>query len=282
MEPQKGLLLRVLINRAHGSVTEPLLRPLPADVAKGLLENQISATDPEPLLRAHERAILYVHYSWIHSYLSNLSPADRRPLIACLSEPQRIGVSRLFKEEPPAALSSPLLRKFYLTRLYPLIASKDLLPIDYLPETPQKELLKLSKKQLLELIDLMGMYDLAHEMRQIVDTKNLKNLYTCLSAKQQQFLRACMHQKDKVVSPKLHLEHWDGECKKLMNVVHQRGLARLALAISGQDPNLVWYLTHILDIGRGNLLLRLTKKTEVPQLSSAVMNQVQSALNYLT
>lgn len=281
MKEQHGLFLRVLLNRAHGNVAEPLLKVLPSEEAKAVQSFSVVEKDPIPLLNQRANTLPKIHYSWICEYLSSLDLNKQNALLACLDDKQRTGICRLINQKPPAPILSPLLKKFYLQRLYPLIAIDARLPIEYLPETPLKSYLNLSKEQLVDIIDLLGLYDLAHELRRIVATKHMKNIYTCLTAKEQQFLRACLHQKDKVVTPSLHLEKWTGDCPSLMKMLHERGIARFAIAVSGQHPDFIWYLTHILDTGRGKMLKKRIKDQEIPSLTSAILLQLESAKRFV-
>lgn len=277
---KKGLLLRVLLNRA-GDLKDPLLKALPKEDADAVASLSVLEKDPMPLLTQRNHTLPRIHYSWIHSYITGQDPLKQQAMIACLDDGQRVGLSRLLNIQPPAPISSPLLKKFYLNHLYPLVQIEDKLPLEYIPENPFSSLLKLSKPQLVELVDFLGVYDLAHEMKGIVATKNMKNIYTCLSPKTQQFLRICLHQKDKVKTPSLNLDKWNGDCKHLNSLLHHRGIARFGLALSGQNPDFVWYICHMLDIGRGKILQKMVRSEEIPTLTQALIVQVESAKNFL-
>lgn len=282
MENNKGLLLRVLLNRAHSSITPSLLQMLPIDEAEAVSRHAISSTNPEPIFHFKTHAIAKMHYSWVHSLLTSVTAVQRRAFISCLEQSQAKGVAKLFDENPPVPVHSPLLKSFYLDRLLPLLDLENHLPLEYIPQHPFKRLTEFSKVQLIEIIDLLAMYDLSHEIRRIVATKNLKDLYTCLTPRQQQFLRLCLHQKDKVVTTSLHLEKWNGNCKSLLRVLQQRGITRLAIALSGQHSALVWHIAHILDTGRGELLQKQVRQDEIPKISSAIALQLENVLNYMT
>lgn len=277
---QKRLLLRVLLNGAS-DLTQASLEALPEKDREILSDSSLKKSDLEPLVHQYRNTLPKIHYSWLQTYLAKLDPVKKQGLVSCLGEAQRLGLSRLNQNPPPTPITSPFLRQFYLAQLYPLIPLREHLPIEYLPESPLNALLELKKSELLELIDLLGLYDLAHEMRQTLATKNLKNLYMCLSAKQQQFLRSCLHQRDKIVTPPLNLKEWNGECSSLFRLLHRRGLARMALALSGRHEDLIWYLCHFLDVGRGELLQKQIPQEEVPYLTQAVALQIETAKNFL-
>lgn len=281
MQNHKGLLLRVLLLRAHGALAPAMLKPLPKKEADALLESQVNSADPLPLFNHETEILSNLHYSWLRKMFPSEEKSKMLLRLPCLSEKQKKGLAELSDLPLPASLASDLVNKFYCSKVVSDLKLPKILPADYLPESPFNRLLKLNKNQLIEIVDHLGIYDLAHELRHIVATKNLKNIYKCLSPKHQQFLRQCLHAKDKVITPKLHLDQWNGEEKPLKNLLHRRGLMRLAIALSGQHPDLIWLLAHRLDTGRGQILLDQVKKEEIPNISSAVANQIDNAYNFI-
>jgi hypothetical protein len=280
MENHQGLLFRVLMLRAHGSISPAMLQPLPKKDASILLENHVTSQNPLPIFNNEIDILSKLHFSWLFKMLPDEKKRKKLLLLSYLSEGQRKGLAQISNLPLPPPIKSPLLNQFYISKLLSGFKFPKLLPIPYLPESPFNRLLKLTKGQLVDIIDLLGIYDLAHEMRRIVATKNLKNIYKCLSPKHQQFLRQCLHAKDKVITPKLHLDQWNGEEKPLKTVLHRRGLMRLAIALSGQHTDLIWQIAHILDTGRGQNLLDQVKKEEIPSISSAVAIQIDTAYNF--
>lgn len=280
MQNHQGLLLRVLMLRAHGNIAPAMLKPLPKKDADALLENQVNASDPLPFLKKEANLLSTLHYSWLHQMVPQAEKCKKLLMLQGLSDVQKKGLAHLADLSLPEPIKSSLFNRFYSREILSELKLPPLLPTEYLPESPFNRLLKLTKNQLVEIIDLLGIYDLAHEMRHIVATKNLKNIYKCLSAKHQQFLRQCLHAKDKVITPKLHLDQWNGEEKPLKNLLHRRGLVRLSIALSGQHPDLIWKIAHMLDTGRGQILLDRVKKEEIPNISSAVANQIDNAYNF--
>lgn len=279
MKPEhKGLLLRLLINRAHGQATENILKAFPQEEAQFAKAHQISSSNIEPLLIHAKKVLPQIHYSWLTSEVKQQNPSFYAGIAGCLEEEQKQGFCRHLNISFPSKPLSPFLKRFYLHHLYttfPLLSES--LPLEYAPESPLNALARLSKKQLIELIDKLAMFDLAHELKTIVGTKLLKTLYTCLSVPQQQFLRQCMHLKDKLTPVKLGLKTWTGEPKELLLKLHKRGLSRLALALSGQSEELIWLIVHTLDVGRGSLLKKLIKPNPIPGVTDNLILQVQMA-----
>ena len=125
------------------------------------------------------------------------------------------------------------------------------------------------------------MYDLAEGIRHIVDRKKLKAIYLCLSHREQAFLRICLHKKEKLAAPKLDIDKWDGSREMLHRVLHRRGMLRLGKALSGQERHFVWHLVHLLDTGRGNIILQYYAEQPVAGVTPLLIQQVVSVINFI-
>lgn len=277
MKPeQRGLLLRILLNRAHGNLTEAVLKTLPPSEAECVKRLSITATDPEPLLKHAKQVLPEIHYTWLKEPLLKQDAAFQEGILRCLTPVQQKGLTKeLGRVYNPSPLN-PFLKKFYFAHLYsafPLL--HEALPTAYNEVGPLDFIAELSKKSLINLIDNLAMFDLAHEMKKIVETKRLNALYTSLSANQQEFLRKCLHLKDRMVPTKMQIDNLTG--KEFILQLHKRGLSRLGVALSGQNEDLIWLIVHKLDQGRGMLLKRAVKKEAVPVITEAVIQQVQMA-----
>ena len=150
-----------------------------------------------------------------------------------------------------------------------------------LPSAPLNSLLYLSKKELIALIDDLAMYDLAAELRQIVETKILKKIYSLLSEEQKKLLKMAVAQRETISFPRLGLDRWDRTEESLRYLLHRRGLVRLGAALSGQDPDLIWYLCHRLDIGRGSALFKFCENKNIPGFTDIVLGQIEERLGKL-
>ena len=153
-----------------------------------------------------------------------------------------------------------------------------LLPVDYLPPSPLNKHSEPSKAQLINLIDLLAMHDLAVEIRQIVETKILKKIYSFLSEEQRRFLKLTAARHEVSPPPKIGLDRWDGNEESLRHLLHKKGLARLGSALSGQDPSLAWYVCHLLDIGRGSALFKLCEREGSASAVDTAVRQVEELL----
>lgn len=274
--------LRVLLNHYHPGSADAVLKLLPPDEAKDLINLKISSKDLGAPFFSAEDQIEPIHYSWLSDALQKM-PAGTQPYaILSLSDSKRKALCQLLKLPYEENQLPQLTRKFFSNKWIEALGMDQILPITFLPDSAYQKFLLLPKVKLVELIDFLGLYDLADEIKGIVNTKNLKDIYACLSARKQQFLRICLHQKEKLITPKLNLDSWNGECKELHKQLHLRGLHRFGLALFGQHPHLLWYITHILDIGRGKILAsHISQHVEVSGVTQAIGFQVTNLLNFL-
>lgn len=214
-----------------------------------------------------------IHYSWLIPFLNSF--------------PKKIAAFFLavFPNEPlkkNLELSSPTFDftdflKSYLKEA--LISSlfeneKPPIPAQYIPNSTLSSLLSLSKKNLVLLIDYLSMYDLAFELKHIVDTKILKKLFSVLKKDEVEFLKKIMSQQEPFSFSRMGLERWDGNEHTLNSLLHKRGINRLAIALSIESENLIWHISHRLDIGRGSMLIKSVKKEVAPSIVDHIQANV--------
>jgi len=274
-------MTRVLLNRYHQRSQEAFLKGLPKTDLQNLANQNTPSEDVAAALTAPLDKIRHIHYSWLIPILKSLPEGLKSLTVAALPQPQSGRLCKFLKMHHPKIPLSPPVKTFLINTLYERVDKKKTLPVQYLPQTELSILASLSKDKLIVLIDFLGLFDLAESIRQIVDTKTLKNIYSCLDAKKQQFLRICLHQKEKVSSHRLDLNLWHGECHSLHKILHRRGLHRLGRALIGQHPDFIWHVLHTLDSGRGKLLSVSIAQEESTGISSALAQQVQNTLNFL-
>lgn len=282
MELKSLIMLKVLMNRYHPGGGEAALRSISREEIKQIISQNVHSQDASLILKWHQDQILMTHYSWLVPVIQKLPKGLQLPTVSSLSEVQAaILLKTLHLGDTPKRIADPM-KKFLLENLYQRWEQKEAIPLEYLPPTPLIALGQLSKAELVELIDFLALYDVAETVRHIVDKKNLQLIYQGLSPKKQQFLRICLHQKEKVALPKLNLDKWDKSPKSLENALHRRGLFRLGRALSGQDSRFLWVITHKLDTGRGNILMKYVAKDDLHGgIISSLVLQVQSVINFL-
>lgn len=280
MQSKSSTLFKVLLNRFHPGIGETFLHNLPSEEAKEIIKQNVSSEDPSGMLSWERDIIAKTHYSWLASIVRQLPKELHAPMAGSLPEPQCSKLKTYLKIKTSDS-PSPIFKNFLIHQLFQKWNPIDLLPHQYLPQTPLSFLLDLSKEQLVELIDFLALHDLAEAIRHIVDKKNLKTIYQCLSPKKQQYLRACLHLKEKIAAPKLEIEKWDGNQEKLNSLLHRRGMFRLGKATCGQTPQFIWHLTHILDVGRGTVILNYYHEEPIPKVTPYLVQQLQFVNNFL-
>ncbi len=281
MRLKSSVLFKVLLNRFHPGTSETFLQGVPAEEAKEIARQDVSSSDPSLAFTWKQNLIEQTHYSWLVPPLQQIPSPLQDSVIAALSEQQATRLRPLFKAQQTSTPLALSVRNFLIDQLYQKWNPQDVLPKDFLPQTSLTPLLGITKGEIVELIDFLALHDLGEALRHIVNTRNLKMVYSCLSPKKQQYLRICLHQKERVAATKLEIEKWNGDPKQFETMLHKRGMFRLGKAISGQHPQFLWHLTHILDTGRGAALSKYYQEDAIPNVTPHLIQQLLFVMNFL-
>lgn len=275
------------MNKGSSAVCYAFLKNLPLQKQHALLKHlseteaqafsQFSGLKEDPIsgIPPVEQELSQTHFSWLTPLLRSLPEGDIKLFLGSLNESQQNGLktSLLFSTHIPPL--SSLGKKFLRTQLFStLLDQEDVLPLSCLPLTPLNDLLSMNYEELISLIDLLSMHDLAVEIRQIIDTTKLKRIYALLSAAQTNFLKTLIYRKEPVVFKKLELTKWDGRTETLTSSLEQRGINRLAKALYTEDRSLLWYVSHHFDINRGAMLINLCTPLDHPRAATLLAEQV--------
>lgn len=276
MDTRGWMMLRVLINRYNPRAGNALLKFLPQEQQAAISSVEIRSDDLRPILLHPQNSLARIHYSWIKPLIEKYPERLQGAIMAALTAEQVAGM----KGSLDSPISNPV-KSFLVNKLCYQLKVNEHIPLEYLSENEFSPLLKWTKQQIVDLIDFLGLYDLASEVRHIVNRDHLKNIYTCLTPKQFYYLKVCLHQKEQITSPKLGIDPSKQDCPKLKQAVHRRGLSRLGKALCGQHADFVWYLSHVLDKGRGDILLREYQPQALPKITSVLKQQVLNLMNFL-
>ncbi|MCH9611117.1 MAG: hypothetical protein S4CHLAM81_15090 [Chlamydiales bacterium] len=197
----------------------------------------------------------WVHYSWFYPYLSTLPVESAAALFPLFSKSQQSGLATMLKMEPKRSELPPFSTYFLAEILQKEIQKEEVIPIEALPQGALNPLIKLKWSTLMQIIDTLGLFDLACDFRQIVDKSLQKRIQNALSKEMNHFLSFATKQPIKWTSPKLNLQHWDGDAAKLQQLLHKRGLMRLAKGILQEHLSFRWHLIHRLDVGRAQVMM---------------------------
>ncbi len=282
MQNKSVFLLKILLNRYGKGPAESVLKTLPEEIVKQIAQVSILANDPKPLFEQPLKLLYKMHYSWLMPHIQKFPKEIHPAIISSLSKHQCDRLKVLLNLKGEILAQASLVKSYIVHSLYHFIkGTTEVLPPEYLPPSSFISLGNWEKRELVELIEFLGIHDLSEEMRRILDKKILKNAYNCLSLKEQQYLRKCLHLKEKIATPSLGLDKWKGEEEKLKSVLQTRGLVRLGKGLSGDHPDLIWNIAHTLDIGRGQTLLKYYSETAIPGITAALSQQVSNLMNFL-
>ncbi len=267
-------------------VWQSYLQTTPADRRSALLRHlspellaELEHLPPLPLqelrpLETLEQTLATVHFSWLAPFLRSLPESDIKLFLSCLSQEQIKGLKHALLLSNNLPTLSAIGKAFLSQTLFQVISGDDLLPASRLPEDPLNGLLDLTYEELTSLIDLLSMHDLSIEIRHIIETAKLKEIYALLTKPQTTFLKTLLHKKEPVSFKKMGLAAWKGDKEALRQVLLQRGINRLAKTLYGRNPSLLWHVTHRLDAERGQLLMKLCTSLDHPKASALLADQV--------
>lgn len=253
----------------------PVERAAVAGVPKTFGDPLKSQRDPGKLLA-------WIHSSWITPFLRTLSEKEIGFFLAALTPEKVISVGKdlLFSGTLPTL--SALGKKFVRNTLarYLTAEVEDLLPIKCLPESPLNDLIALPTTVLISFLDLLGLHDLAVEMKQIIDKQKLVKIEETLSTDQLKYLKILLQSHEPVAFPQMGLLKWNGDQEKLKTLIRQRGANRLAKALYGQNTSLIWYVLHRLDVEKALLVRKLSTSIDNPRAGQLLIQQIVELINY--
>ncbi len=274
MDRRKRLALNAFLHQCPPEKRDLLLRFLPPseqNILNTLPQIHLRETHPEPLF-AH------IHWSWLIPLLESYPSHDQRIIIKIFPSHAQKNLAKTCKITPITDRLSQSCTSFLKALAFQQVIGEERLPIDHLPPSPLNALLQIEKTQLTELIDLLALYDLSATLKQIVDTKVLKKIYSALSEREQKFLKTILGHKEPYLTTKISLENWEGTKKALRQILHRVGLARLGSALAQEDPDLIWYVCHQLDIGRGKSLEKFSKTEKSVAVAQWLAKQLEEIL----
>ncbi|MDB6081895.1 MAG: hypothetical protein JWO53_1167 [Chlamydiia bacterium] len=286
MSIQNGsLFFKLLLNKYHPSKQDSLIKLLPEERQKELESYaSVAANNPLSLLPSSGNWIEYIHYSWLETPLSTVPQNLKSCIIAALPHEQKEKISQRAEVTPPSEEQmhyAESVKNFLLNYLYKAWDDKNVLPRDLLPDCPLSPLLTCTKTEIVDIIDLLAMHDLAEEIRHIVDKKLIQAIVVNLTLLQQKYLKICLHQKSKIPIPPLNIREAHKDKKAFIIALHRRGLKRLSIAISGLPADFLWHITHTVDTGRGKILMSQYQPTEIATTTAVTQLQVLQIIQFI-
>ncbi|MGD2169657.1 MAG: hypothetical protein PVI40_05410 [Chlamydiota bacterium] len=280
MKPSSIIVLKTLLNKATNS--KKLLEFLPDNEKKEILDLDQTAFFSVDDFNI-ERILNNVHYSWLYATLFSLEDSsDAHILMSALSFSIQDKLKKALEiSHKPVELSQFAKHYCLLVFLGSLLGEADtLLPKNYLPFSEMNILLELSKVELIKLIDFLALFDVAVDLKKMVDTKSIKLINSSLSSEQKQFLKKISSYQEPYSFAPL-LSEWDKTEEQFHKILHKRGLNRLGFALCLSHPDLIWYITHFLDSGRGNSLIKFSEKKISAKVVHHIRAQVLEIINFI-
>lgn len=277
-EVRAAAVLKAILNQSEPESKTALLRFL-SDKKKEELEKSPSIAGPISFEPFSKDAVLdRVHWSWFLPTLKLYPESEQKLFLSTLDPQSEKNLAKALTLSVGGVEVSPVGRDFLRKILLDSLNGSNVLPISYLSQSKLEKLLHLSKNKLTQLIDRLSLYDLSMELRQIVETKILKKIYSLLTEEEKNLLKTIAIHKDSFILGRLGIEKWDGSEESLRTLLHKRGLVRFGAALSGQDPDFIWYICHGLDIGRGSVLHKLCIDEPIHGVTDAIMTQIEENL----
>jgi hypothetical protein len=281
MQPTGVVFLKVLLNKYALGGNEALLKFLPKPEIDAVLKVLTTSQDIAAGITWPHEIFSRMHYSWIAPLVQNLPPSIQKATLASLPEVPSSKLKKMLGIKSNLKIHSDQMKHFWLNRLYSQWKPIEGIPIQYLDASVLTPLLALSKEDLVLLIDLLSLNDLAEAIRHIVDKNTLTTIYSNLNQTEQSYLRICLHQRDKLTIPKIEVNKLKNSPEELKKALHKRGLLRLGKALCGQSREFLWHLTHILDTGRGTTLQEYYAEQPITGVTAMLVQQTVAATNFI-
>ena len=287
---QGSIFFKLLLNKYVQVNQEAFLHILPEEEQKKVIQHVFESNNPLAILPSSLNWLEHVHYSWLEATIQSLPATLQKSTISALTKEQRNGlIKRKLTtniSEPDFAFTQPV-RSFLLSKLYEVWKEKEVnkravLARELLPDNSLLPLLDCSKRELVEIIDLLAMHDLSEEVRHIVDKKLLQAILLHLTSRQQKYLKACLHQKAKMAMLPLNVKDVYKDRKAFSTLLHKRGLKRFALGLCGSGQDFIWHITHTLDTGRGKIVNdACQKETDVQKTTQMIRLEILAIIQLL-
>ena len=281
MNAKGWMTFNALVARYSLEDKEALLQFLPEEEREAAGKQSDGGGQLDALIAQPEKRLRSVHYSWIAPMIQQYDKSLRPYFIASLPQSLKQKIEKLF-DQPPVQLSlSEPVKLFFNGYLAAAIDPEDVLPIAFVPESDLSPLLELRPKKLVELIDILGIHDLAAEYHQIIDKKVIDSILRHLGPEQREYLRHALKKPQSKPEKRLPLQGMNGDGRGMDRLLHRSGLCRLGSAMIGKNPSFLWHITHTLDSGRAKILERYFTQEETPEAVSAYTSQVLDAVQFL-
>jgi hypothetical protein len=282
MTSSTQIILNAFLQECPPEERQRLMNCLSPKEQQAFMAHPQTFGNPLKIQETPGKLLSWIHTSWITPFLRTLSEKEIGLFLAALSPEKITGIGKdlLFAGKLPTL--SSLGKQFLQITLEKYLTAEisDLLPIECLPESPLNDLIALPTEVLVGFLDLLGLHDLAIEMKQIIDKHKLSKIEETLTHDQLQYLKILIQSHEPVAFTQMGLLNWNGDKEKLRSLIRQRGANRLAKALYGQNSSLNWYVLHRLDVEKALLVRKLSVSVDNPRAGQLLIQQVVELINY--
>ena len=219
-----------------------------------------------------------VHYSWFIPFIEPFCDTDKALILCAFNKDDRAKLMDHFKLDDAGLTITSVPEQFLHETLISWITSEDrhYVPKRALIEDPLLCLIPLSKKQIIEVVNLLAMHDVSIELKHVISSSLLSKISLHLSTAQKDYLNQIIEVKEPINFPKLQLEKWEGDKESLRTILYHRGFNRLGKALYGSQKALFWHVAHKIDTGRAKVLEKFYSDITNDQIHKHLINQVVS------
>lgn len=276
MSSSSWVVFRRLLEQGPPGKQAAFVRFLSSEEREKLQQAPPSQGNPFAYIYTMEERLSVIHYSWLITFLEPFAEKDKLKILAALHPKQVEKLKRHFKIKETPVILKPLAKKYLIHAIYEWLISdqKEFLPFEFLPDHSLNELLTLSKNELQVLVDHLGLHDLALELKHVIKSDQIKKIQQVLSKEEQTYLKSLLKVKEPLSFARLNLDKWSGEGLQLKAILHHRGFNRLAKALFGCHPSLLWHVSHRLDTGRTKILRKFFTDINNEEAHKALISQI--------
>ena len=180
------------------------------------------------------------------------------------------------------SLSPSPIQAFAKSQLWSLIKPAQILPYDTVLALPLGDILKQSANTIIEGYKRLGLYDLALDARQIVQTEILQAISSSLSEDQKAFYKSIQNTPTPIDFGRLSLTRWDKQPASLQDVIEKRGFNRFAKALYPCHSSFKWYLQHLLSKDKAAIFNSLCVDVKNQNAQRTLQREVKAAFKGLS
>ena len=264
MSTKASMLTKSLVQHFFPKPMESLVSYAQEEYRTQLLELPSVVIKQEYLCPSAETLLSTIHYSWFLEPLKDYPKSIQQILIHTTSPETQKKLCSLLEVESTSTCASFFQRYLQNKFVAHFYDNPNLVPYHYLPETELTPLLEMSKENIVKLIDLLPIYDLAKEIPKILNKETLTIIEHSLSTRQKHFLNHCMKNASTIETKGSPLTNACENIEQFRYKLHLQGLNRLGTVLIERGHSFIWHLTHKLDTGRGKKILNfLNKKSDI-------------------